>query len=280
MADGVPDETVRALETTAREVRRALLKAVRSAGGGPAAVSLAAVEIVTALLFRELRIDPAGPGAPAQDRLVVSGGSVRLALDATLTLRESSVRGASAPPDADPMRPDRSDRRSGGFLELTATGPGEALGMSVGLALGDRLAGRSARTYAILDEGEFSAGSTWEALRAGGHFHPSNLVVVVVHHGPGSGDSMPGPRSNEPILDELRALRFRTLEVDGHDFRSILGSFGQARDGSPGPTAIVAHTVPGKGVPALEGTHGKAPTAEELDRALAELGLPGASGGR
>ena len=110
---------------------------------------------------------------------------------------------------------------------------------------------------------------------AGGHYALDNLVVILDRNRFETDGDTESIMGIEPITDKFRAFRYETLDIDGHDFPQILAAFEQARSTQGRPTAIVARTVKGKGVSFMENTHvwhGKAPSREEADRALIELG--------
>ncbi len=278
MADEVSEETIRSLEATALEIRRDIVRMTHAAGSGHPGGSLSVCDLVNALVFQELRIDPARPDWPDRDRLVLSKGHAGPALYSALALRGFLPR-----EELWTLRKLGSrlqghvDRGKLPVIEASTGCLGQGIGMAVGMALAARLGPHAFRTYAILGDGECQAGPTWEALMAGGHYKLSNLVVILdrnLYETDGSTESIMGI---EPIADKFRAFRYHTIEIDGHDYRQILGAFAEARRTTEGPTAIVAHTVKGKGVSFMEGTHvyhGKPPSAAELERALTELGAP------
>lgn len=281
MGEEIPAERIAELEATAREIRRDIIRMTAAAGSGQPGGSLSVTDLLTALLFEELRIDPKNPDAPDRDRLVLSKGHAAPALYAAL-----SHRGYFPPEELLTLREFGSrlqgfvDRRHLPFVEASTGGLGQGIGMAVGMALDARLAGRSSRVYAVIGDGECQAGPTWEALMAGGHFRLSNLVVLLDRNGLETEGSTESILGIEPITDKFRAFRYHTLEIDGHDFRQILGALAEARRTTDGPTAIVAHTVKGKGVSFMEGKsawHGKAPSRAEAEQALREL--EGPSGG-
>ena len=278
MGEQVPDEAVRSLEATAREIRRDIIRMTYTAGSGHPGGSLSVTDILAALVFRDLRIDPHHPDDPERDRLVLSKGHAAPALYSALALRGYLPREELLTLRRLGSRlQGHVDRNKLPFIEASTGCLGQGIGMAVGMALDARLAGRSNRVVAILGDGECQAGPTWEALMAGGHYKLSHLVVILdrnLYETDGSTESIMGI---EPIADKFRAFRYHTLEIDGHDIRAILGALETARTTKDGPTAIVAHTVKGKGVSFMEGKHsyhGKAPNQEEAVKALVELGVP------
>jgi len=276
MGEHAPVEGIPSLETTAREIRQEVIRMTYAAQGGHPGGSLSVADLLTALLFREMNVDPARPDWPERDRLVLSKGHAAPALYAALALRGFLPReelltlrrlGSRLQGHVDRNRLPGIDASTGGL--------GQGIGIAVGMALDARLAHRSHRVYAILGDGECQSGLTWEALMAGGHYRLSNLVAILDRNGLETDGPTEAIMGIEPIAEKFRAFRFHTLEIDGHDFGQILGALAEARRTSDRPTAIVARTVKGKGVSFMEGQrafHGKPPTKAEAEKALAELG--------
>ncbi len=277
MTDVAAEEIAR-LEATARQIRQEVIRMTYVAGSGHPGGSLSVTDLVTALLFSEMRLDPARPADPERDRLVLSKGHAAPALYAALALkgylpREEllSLRRLGS------RLQGHVDRNKLPCIEASTGCLGQGVGMAVGMALDARTAGRTHRVYTVLGDGECQAGPTWEALLAGSHFRLSNLVVLLDRNGYETDGSTEEIMAIEPIADKFRAFGYHTLEIDGHDFRQILSALKDARAFQTGPTAVVARTVKGKGVSFMEGTaawHGKAPNKAEAERALAELGAP------
>lgn len=276
MGEEIPAELVASLESTAREIRAEIVRMTFAAGSGHPGSSLSAVEILVALLFHEMKIDPARPDLPDRDRLVLSKGHAAPALYAALALRGFLPR--------EELRTLRQlDSRLQGLVDRTTLpgvdastgGLGQGIGVAVGMALDSQLARRPSRVYSIVGDGECQVGSTWEALMAGAQYRLANLAVVVDRNGLSTGGPTEASMGIEPIADKLRAFRYHTVEVDGHDVRQILRALREARVTVDAPTAIVARTIKGRGVSFMEGNpswHGQAPTRAEAERALAELG--------
>ena len=275
MASPVEPELLGRLTSTAHEIRQDIVRMTARAGSGHPGGSLSVTDLVTVLMFHELNIDPAHPDDPNRDRLVLSKGHAAPALYAAM-----SIRGYLPRSELDTLRQVGSrlqghvDRKKLPGIEASTGCLGQGVGMAVGMALDARLAKRSNRVYAILGDGECQAGPTWEALMAGGHYKLDNLVMIVDRNGYETDGSTESIMGIEPLADKLRAFRYETLEIDGHDYGAILGALDHARATKGKPTAIVAKTVKGKGVSFMENTHawhGKPPSPAERDRALAEL---------
>lgn len=269
-------ETVDQLSASAREIRQDIIRMTYHAGSGHPGGSLSVTDLVTALVFHELRIDPEHPDWADRDRLVLSKGHAAPALYSAL-----AHRGFFDPKILPTLRELGSplqghvDRRKLPAIEASTGCLGQGIGMAVGMALDARLAQRPSRVYAIIGDGECQAGLTWEALMAGGHYALDNLVVILDRNGLETDGKTEDLMGIEPIADKFRAFRYETLEIDGHSFPEILAALAHARTTKGHPTAIVAKTVKGKGVSFMENMHawhGKPPNREEAERALAELG--------
>jgi transketolase len=271
-------ELVASLRSKAREIRQEVIRMTYFAGSGHPGGSLSVTDLVTALVFHEMKMDAADFDRPDRDRLVLSKGHAAPALYAAL-----AVRGLLPREELRTLRRLGSrlqghvDRNKLPFVEASTGCLGQGIGMSVGLALDARLAHRPSRIYSIIGDGECQAGLTWEALMAGGHYRLSNLTVILDRNGLETDGPTESIMGIEPVGDKFRAFRYHTLEIDGHDFPQILAAIAEARRFTDGPTAIVARTVKGKGVSFMEGQHswhGKAPSKAEAEKALAELGAP------
>ncbi|HYA70831.1 MAG TPA: transketolase [Thermoplasmata archaeon] len=278
MEEELPDEVVRSLEATAREIRQEVIRMTYAAQSGHPGGSLSVTDILTALLFRELHVDPVRPDWAERDRLVLSKGHASPAMYAALALRGYLPREELASfRQLGSRLQGHVDRSKLPAIEASTGCLGQGIGMAVGMALDARLRKGSWRTYAIIGDGECQAGPTWEALMAGGHYRLANLVVILDRNGLETDGSTESIMGIEPIADKFRAFRYHTLEIDGHSFPAILGALAEARRTTDRPTAIVARTVKGKGVSFMEGKHqyhGKAPTKAEAEQALAELARP------
>jgi transketolase len=264
------------LSEWARQVRQDILRMTYRAGNAHAGGSLSVTELVTALVFHELRIDPEHTDWSDRDRLVLSKGHAAPALYSALAHRGFfdpkillTLQEIGSPLQG------HVDHRALPAIEASTGGPGQGLGMAVGMALDAWLAHRPSRVYAIIGNGECAAGLTWEALMAGANYRLDNLVVLLDRNEPDSDPRNPNRMSIEPIGDKFRAFGYETLEIDGHDFAAIFDALAHARATRGRPTAIIARTVRGKGVSFMEkqeAGHDRPPTREEAERALAELG--------
>lgn len=276
MVLSVPSPRLAELADQAREVRRDIIAMTFRAGSGHPGGSLSVTDLLVALFFEEIKVDPAQPNWADRDRVVLSKGHAAPALYAVMAHKGFLPHAELASlREVGSRLQGHVDRRKLPGIEASTGCLGQGIGMAVGMALDHRLAKRPGRVYAILGDGECQAGPTWEALMAAGHYQLDNLVVIVDRNGYETDGSTESLMGIEPLAEKLRAFRFETIEIDGHDLSAILGAFQHARATHGRPTAIVARTVKGKGVSFMENTHvyhGKPPSRDEAERAMKELG--------
>ncbi len=266
---------IRELEVKATEVRIEIIRSLHAAGSGHPGGSLSIADIVTALYFDEMNIDPKDPKMKGRDKLILSKGHAGPAQYAAL-----AVRGYYPAEDLLTLR--KIGSRFQGHpnmqyvpgIEMSTGSLGQGFGTAGGMALANRLDGDPGRIYAILGDGEIQEGLVWEGAMSASHYHLDNLVGIVDHNGlqiDGRNDDV---MTVMPIAEKFRAFGWNVIEIDGHDFSQILDAFAQARECKGRPTMIVAETVKGKGVSFMEGQagwHGKAPGDEQAQQALEEL---------
>ncbi len=264
------------LDERARVLRVHVVKMVHAAGSGHPGGSLSAADVVAALYFHILRLDPKDPSWPDRDRFVLSKGHGCPVLYAALAERNFF-----------PVEDLLTLRKLGSHLqghpeygttpgiEAPAGAEGHGLSISIGIALAGRLDGRDYRVYTMLGDGENDVGQTWEAAMAAANLKLDHLTAILdrnqLQQERRTEDIMP----LEPLADKWRAFGWNVLEIDGHDMESILEALHEARTTPGRPTMIIAQTVKGKGVSFMENVlrfHGTAPTDEELGQALDELG--------
>ena len=260
----------------ATQIRVDIVKQVHSAGSGHPGGSLSAADIVTALYFKEMNIDPKDPDMKGRDKFVLSKGHAApvqyaalaergyFPVEDLLTLRKlgSYLQG----------HPNR-DKVPG--VEMSTGSLGQGFAVCVGMALANKLDNDPGRIYTLLGDGELQEGLIWEAAMASGHYKLDNLCVIVDWNGlqiDGNNDDV---ITVKPIDKKFEAFGFNVIEIDGHNFEEIFDAFDKARACKGKPTAIIARTHKGQGISFMEdeaGWHGKAPNDEQLEQAVSELG--------
>ena len=263
------------LKKTANEIRKGILTAVYSAGAGHPGGSLSSADIFTFLYFEEMNIDPQKVDNPDRDRFVLSKGHCAPGLYSTManrgyfpveelkTLRKLGSRLQGHP----------SMQYLPG-LDMSSGSLGQGVSAAVGMAMAGKMDDKSYRVYTLLGDGELEEGEVWEAAMFAGFRKLDNLTVIVDNNGLQIDGPVDKVCSPYPIDKKFEAFNFHVINVDAHDFDALRGAFKEARRTKGVPTAIIAHSVKGKGVSFMEnqvGWHGKAPNKEQYEQAMAEL---------
>jgi transketolase len=268
------------LESIAREGRAQIIRMLTHAGSGHPGGSLSVIDILTTLFFNRMRYDPKRPHWEDRDRFVLSKGHCVPAqyycmakagffpMDRLITLRKlgSPLQG----------HPDRVMLPG---IEAATGSLGQGLSVAMGMALGLKLAGKSARVYCVVGDGEIQEGQVWESLMSAPKLgapdhHLDNLCVILDYNGIQLDNFVKKILDLEPVTDKLKAFGWPVLEVNGHDIAQVDKALDQAEATRGGPTFIVAHTTKGKGVSFMENDpewHGKSPKPEEAVRAIQEI---------
>lgn len=268
---------VAALSERARRIRRHIIVSTTAAGSGHPTTSLSGVEIVTALYFGGiLRYDPLRPAWAERDRFIMSEGHAAPLLYAVLAeagyfpvdeLTQLRKLGSRLEGHPNMLRTPGVEASTGSL--------GQGLSIGIGQALAARLDGRDYRVYVMTGDGEIDEGQVWEAAMAAAHFSLGNLVAIVNNNGYQQTDAIERVMDSRPIAEKWDAFGWRTAQVDGHDLEAVHRALSAAREEADRPACIVARTVKGKGVSFIEGhrgSHGKALSKEEAERALSEIG--------
>jgi transketolase len=248
---------------------------IAEAKSGHPGGSLSAVEILTTLYFDVMRHDPANPSWPDRDRFILSKGHAAPVLYCML-----EETGYTPPGQLNTLRKLGSiyqghpDRRFIPALEASTGSLGIGPSVGLGMALATRLDRRPSRIYVLTGDGEIQEGQIWEAAMFGSYNKVDNICVIVDYNKIQLDGYVRDILDLEPLAAKWRAFGWHTLEIDGHDIPALQSAFAEAAATRGKPTAIVAHTVKGKGVSFMEDNpkyHGVAPTAAELEQALQEL---------
>ena len=264
------------LQITANEVRKGIITGVHAAKAGHPGGSLSAADIFTYLYFEEMNIDPKDPKKADRDRFVLSKGHTAPGLYATL-----AQRGYFPVEDLKTLRhlgsylQGHPDMKHIPGVDMSSGSLGQGISAAVGMALSAKLSNDSYRVYTLLGDGEIQEGQVWEAAMFAGFRKLDNLVVIVDNNGLQIDGPVDQVCSPYPIVDKFKAFNFHVIDLkDGNDMDQIAAAFAEAKATKGMPTAIIAHTVNGKGVSFMEnqvGWHGKAPNDEEYAIAMADL---------
>jgi transketolase len=268
------------LRRTSIEARKLIVQAIHHAGAGHLGGPLSAADILVALYFDQMNVDPGNPGWPERDRFILSKGHSSIALYTVLAMRGYFPVAELDTFDAAHSRlQGHPDMHALPGLEMSTGSLGQGLSPGVGMALGAKVRNSPFRTWVMLGDGEIQEGQIWEAAFVAARYRLDNLTAILDYNGlPQFGWPQAGGFTRETPIDDpgakFRAFGWHVIECDGHDQESIRAAFDAARAVTGQPTCVVAHTVKGQGVSFMEGDfnwHAKVPTDEQLAEALAEL---------
>ena len=264
-----------ALQKMAVEVRKGIVSSVHSAKAGHPGGSLSAADIFTYLYFEEMNIDPKDPKKEDRDRFVLSKGHTAPGLYSAL-----ANRGYFPVEDLLTLRHTGSylqghpDMKHIPGVDMSSGSLGQGLSAACGMALAGKMKQQDYRVYALCGDGEIEEGQIWEAAMFAGFRKLDNLCVIVDNNTLQIDGPIDEVCSPYPIDKKFESFNFHVINIDGNDFDEIKRAFDEARATKGMPTAIIAHTVKGKGVSYMEnsvGWHGKAPNDEEYAVAMEDL---------
>ena len=263
------------LQEIANRIRQTTFKAIADAGGGHFGGCLSVVEILTALYFGILRIDPANPQMEERDRFVLSKGHGGPALYVTLAergffpkewLSELDQAGGRLPKHVDRSKMPGIDTSSGAL--------GQGLSVGAGMALAAKMDSKDIRVYVVMGDGECNEGQVWEAAMTASKYHLDNLIGIVDRNNlqvDGTSDEI---MPLESFASKWQSFGWNVLGVDGHNVEAILDAIKVAIDTKGRPTVIIAKTVKGKGVSFMEDRfewHSGSVSQEQLESGMSEL---------
>jgi transketolase len=241
------------LDTRSKELRRLAVRALEGGGRGHVGSTMSLVEILRVLYDDVLRFRPDEPRWPERDRFILSKGHGCIALYVML-----ADKGFIAVEELD--RFCRYGAMLGGHPEAgkvpgveASTGAlGHGLSLGVGMALAARMDGRPSRVFVVMGDGEIDEGSVWEAALCAGKHRLGNLTAIVDYNKIQSAGPVAEVQDLEPLADKWRAFNFEPLEVDGHDVEALRQVFSVLPLVPDRPTAVICHTVKGRGIPFAE----------------------------
>ena len=263
------------LQITACKIRMGIIDATHGAKAGHPGGSLSATEMFTYLYFKEMNIDPANQKWEDRDRFVLSKGHTAPGLYSALAYRGFfPVEDLTTLRHIDSYLQGHPNMNSVPGVDMSTGSLGQGISCAVGMALGLKHQGKSARVYTLLGDGEIQEGQVWEACMAAAHYNLDNFVAIVDNNGLQIDGDIAKVMSPYPIVDKLEAFGFNVIAIDGHNFDEIEAAFNEAKTVTGKPVCIIQKSVKGKGVSYMENNvawHGSAPNDEQFEIAMNEL---------
>lgn len=269
------EEKIKFLEEKANKIRQSLIAMLVEAGSGHTAGPLGMADVFTAMYFHVLKHDPKRLDWEERDRLVLSNGHICPVQYATMahagyfsveelkTLRKFGTRLQGHP-----------HRGALPGIETTSGPLGSGLSQAVGMAIGLKMDSKPNKVYALMSDAEQQCGQTWEAAMLAGKLKLDNPTAIIDRNNIQIDGMTEDIMPLEPLRAKYEAFNWHVLEIDGHNFEEIVNACEEARAIYEKPVLIIAHTIPGKGIPEIEFDytwHGKPPKPEEGKRMLDEL---------
>ena len=264
------------LNEIANVIRKDIVSMICKSKSGHPGGSLSAVEILTALYFDQMNIDPTNPKMEDRDRFVLSKGHAAPALYATL-----SERGYFDKEELNHLRQIGSmlqghpDMKKIPGVEMSTGSLGQGFSVACGMAMAAKLDNAPWNVYALLGDGEVQEGIIWEAAMSAAHYKLDNMIAFLDYNGLQIDGDVESVMNINPIEDKFKTFGWNVITIDGHDFDQIFAALDMAKDTVDKPTMIIAKTIKGKGVSFMENQaswHGSAPNEEQVNQALSELG--------
>lgn len=264
------------LEKTAANIRTGIVKAIHNAGSGHPGGSLSAADVVTALYFKEMNIDPENPKMKGRDKFILSKGHAGPVQYAALAERgyfpkETILQLRKLGNDFQ----GHPNMHKVPGIEMSTGSLAQGFSVAGGMAMANKLDKDPGRIYVLLGDGEIQEGLIWEAAMSAAHYKLDNLVGILDWNGLQIDGKNEDVMTVAPVDEKFRAFGWNVIMIDGHDFGQIFDAFEKARACKGKPTMIIAKTCKGKGVSFMEneaGWHGKAPNEEQTQQAIEELG--------
>jgi len=273
----VDNLSIEDLKIISRKIRGTVIEMSHRTGAAHLGSALSCIDILVALYWGSLKIDPADYKNPLRDRFIMSKGHAASALYATLAYRgfypEALLKTYA---EDGGVLAEHPIPYSIPGLEVATGSLGHGLSVGIGMALAGKIQKKDYRVYVLLSDGECNEGSVWEAALFAPIHRIDNVVAIIDYN-----KWQATGRSNEvmalvPLKDKWSSFGWSVYEIDGHDIEKLIEILKNIPDGTGKPVSIIAHTIKGKGISFMEDDnnwHYRIPDAEEVKRALKELGL-------
>ena len=263
------------LEDVARRIRIDIIEMTTAAGSGHPGGSLSSADLLAALYFHIMNVDPADPYADSRDRFILSKGHAAPALYSALAERGyfpveelKTLRKLGSRLQGHPAYHDVPG------VEVTTGSLGQGLSMACGVALAAKMDKKDYRTYCLLGDGELQEGQNWEAAMFARKYGLNNLTAFVDRNRLQICGNTEEVMPLDPLPEKFRAFGWNVIIIDGNDMRQIIDACEKAAASKKNPTVIIMKTIKGKGVSFMENNadfHGKTCTPEQYEQAMKEL---------
>ena len=266
---------IKELKRISNNVRIGIIDSVYNAKSGHPGGSLSIADILTVLYFNQMHIDEKNPHSLDRDRLVLSKGHCAPALYSVL-----AERGFFSKEELTTLRhlgsklQGHPDMKNIPGVDMSTGSLGQGLSVAVGMAIASKMDRKGCRIYCLLGDGEIDEGQIWEASMAASKNKLDNLCVILDNNGLQIDGKIEEVAGLTNIEGKFANFGFKVINVDGHNISNLIDAFDTAKQTKGVPTIIIAKTIKGKGVSFMEGKaewHGKAPKAEEYEKAIEEL---------
>jgi transketolase len=260
---------IKALEKHAKNIRQHIIEMLATAGSGHTAGSLGLVEVLTAIYGevlgeKDLFMLSNGHVAPVQYATLIEFGKIPKSELKTLRKLGSPLQG----------HPERIVLPD--LIEATSGPLGEGLGQAAGMALAIQKNEEQYKrfVYVVAGDGELQEGNIWESLMFAAKYKLGNLILIVDRNEIQISGSTENVMPLENLKDKLESFGWQTIEIDGNNVANVIDALNLAKNVTDRPSAVLAHTIAGKGVAVIEGDykwHGKTPSREEATQWKAEV---------
>lgn len=267
---------VEELRQITKTIRKDIITMLTESASGHPGGSLSAADILTTLYFKEMNVDPENPRKEDRDRFVLSKGHAAPVIYSVLARKGffpvEELKGLRKLGSMLQGHPNMNDVPG---VDMSTGSLGQGISAAVGMALAGKLDNKEYRVYTILGDGELEEGQVWEAAMSAAHYKLDNLTAFIDYNGLQIDGDIEKVMNPAPIDEKFLAFGWNVINIDGHDIEAIINAIDAARNTKGKPTVIVCKTVKGKGVSFMEneaGWHGTAPSKEQCEQALSEIG--------
>lgn len=270
------DERIKSISKMAKVLRRDIVTMIHEAGDGHPGPALSCADIVSALYFDLMRIDPSNPKWPDRDRLILSKGHACPVVYSALAHKGYfDVSELPKLRSLGSILQGHPDLKKTPGIDMTTGSLGNGISIGIGMALAAKLQNKNYFTYVITGDGELQEGIIWEALMTAKKYQLGSLIVFIDNNEMQSGGAVGEVSGLYPLYPKLEAFGWHCQEINGHKIDEILAAVKSAQAVTKQPSIILAHTIKGQGVPYMIGDnswHKRVPNDEELKAAIIALG--------